>query len=132
MNQMPEPSANSVWMRRISWIASAIPVFFLAMSGVMKLRGGPELEQGFAHLGLPASLALPLGILDFILVALYLFPLTSVLGAILLTGYMGGAMVSHLRVGDPYFIQFLLGVSAWLGIYLRDARLRALLPLRKP
>jgi hypothetical protein len=81
-------------------------------------------------LGYPESLARPLGIVELACTIIYLVPQTAVLGAILLTGYMGGAIATHVRVGDPYFVQIGMGVMLWLGLYLRDARLRALLPLR--
>ena len=96
----------------------------------MKLAGGPQLAEGFAHLGWPTSLAVPLGVLEIGCVAIYFVPATSVLGAILLTGYLGGAVATHVRLGEPFGVQVLLGVLVWLGLYLRDARLRALLPLR--
>jgi hypothetical protein len=73
---------------------------------------------------------MPLAMVEVSCVLIYLIPATSVLGAILLTGYMGGAICTHLRVGDPFFIQIALGVLVWLGLYLRDTRLRALIPIR--
>jgi hypothetical protein len=97
----------------------------------MKLKGGPELAQGMGHLGLPASMVTPLAILEISCVVIYLIPATSVLGAILLTGYMGGAICTHLRVGDPFFVQVALGMFVWLGLYLREDRLKALIPLRR-
>jgi hypothetical protein len=116
-----------VWVgRAISVLASL--VFLLSAS--MKLRGGPELAQGFAHLGLPESMGLPLAILEIGCVVVYLIPVTSVVGAILLTGYMGGAICTHWRVGDPFVVQIALGILVWLGLYLREQRLKALLPLR--
>jgi len=96
----------------------------------MKLKGGAEVMQGMAHLGLPESLIMPLAILEISCVVIYLIPATSVLGAILLTGYIGGAICTHLRVGDPFFIQIALGIFVWLGLYLRENRLKALIPLR--
>jgi len=100
------------------------------MSAFMKLKGGAEVMQGMAHLGLPESLILPLAILEVSCVVIYLIPATSILGAILLTGYIGGAICTHLRVGDPFFIQIALGIFVWLGLYLRENRLKALIPLR--
>jgi hypothetical protein len=84
-----------------------------------------------AQLQLPMSLVVPLGILEIACVVVYLIPATAVLGAVLLTGYMGGAILTHLRVGDPFFVQILLGIFVWLGIYLREDRLKSLLPLRR-
>jgi len=121
-------SGRIVWVGRvISVLASLV---FL-MSALMKLKGGPELAQGMAHLGLAESLAAPLAVLEIACVALYAIPATSVLGAILLTGYMGGAICTHLRVGDPFFVQIALGLFVWLGVYLREERLKGLLPLRR-
>jgi len=73
----------------------------------------------------------PLSILEFACAVVYLIPATSVLGAILLTGYLGGAICTHWRVGDPFVIQAVLGLFVWLGIYLREERLKALLPVRR-
>jgi hypothetical protein len=123
--------ANSIVNKWGGIVLTAIPSLMLAFSAVMKLIGGPELEQGFQHLGLPLSLAIPLGILELAVVVIYLIPKTSVLGAILVTGYLGGAMTAHVRLGEPWFIQFLLGVMAWGGLYLRDARIRSLIPFSK-
>ncbi|HKA30506.1 MAG TPA: DoxX family protein [Candidatus Binatia bacterium] len=100
------------------------------MSSLMKFRGGAEVTQGMAHLGLPESLVIPLAILEMSCVVLYLVPPTSVLGAILLTGYIGGAICAHVRVGDQFFLQIAIGVLIWLGLYLREVRLRPLIPLR--
>jgi hypothetical protein len=97
----------------------------------MKLVGGAEVKQGIAHLGLPESMLTPLSILELSCAVIYLIPATSVLGAILLTGYIGGAICTHWRVGDPFFIQVALGIFFWLGIYLREERLQALLALRR-
>jgi hypothetical protein len=100
------------------------------MSGGMKLVGGEDVTQMFAHLGWPANLAMAIGVLEIACALLYLVPATSVLGAILVTGYMGGAVATHVRLGEPFFVQVLVGVLAWAGLYLRDARLGALLPFR--
>jgi hypothetical protein len=117
----------SVWAGRA---VSALVALVFAISALMKLMGGAEVKQGMGHLGLPETLIIPLAILEVSCVMIYLFPATSVLGAILLTGYMGGAICTHLRVGDPFVVQITLGVLAWLGLYLRENRLRSLLPLR--
>jgi hypothetical protein len=124
-------SKTSVWVGRI---LSGLVVLFLVSDGIIKfIKPAPVIETS-AHLGLPLSLANTLGILLLICTAIYVFPRTSVLGAILLTGYLGGAVATHLRVGDPLFSHILfptyLGVLLWLGLYLRDSRLRALIPLR--
>ncbi len=120
-------SSAVVWVGRvISFLVSAM---FL-MSAVMKFRGGPEMEEGLKHMGLPASMVVPLGILELVCVVIYMLPPTAVLGAILLTGYLGGAICTHWRVGDAFVIQSILGVAVWLGIYLREDRLWKVVPVR--
>ena len=116
-----------VWTGRA--ISAAVSLAFAA-SAFMKLKGGPELTQGMAHLGLPESLIVPLAILEISCVVVYAIPATSVLGAILLTGYMGGAICTHWRVGDPFLAQIGFGLLVWLGLYLREGRLKGLIPLR--
>ena len=118
---------------RIAWVGrvtSVLVALVFLMSAFLKLKGGAEVMQGMAHLGLPESLIMPLAILEVSCAVIYLIPATSVLGAILLTGYMGGAICTHLRVGDPFFIQITLGVFVLLGLFLRERRLAGLIPLR--
>ena len=121
-------SGKPVWVGRV---ITALVAFPFLMSGGMKVKGGAEVVQGMGHLGLPEDLILPLAILELTCVVIYLVPATSILGAILLTGYIGGAICSHLRVGDPFYLQIVIGILIWLGPYLRDARLRPLVPLRR-
>ena len=121
-------SGKVVWVGRV---ISVLASLMFAMSSFMKFKGGAEVTQGMAHLGLPETLIMPLAILEMSCVVIYLIPQTSVLGAILLTGYMGGAICTHLRAGDPFYVQIALGVFVWLGIYLREDRLKRLIPLRR-
>ena len=124
---MAEKVGKVVWTGRvISWLVSAA---FL-MSAVGKFVGGEQLTQGMAHLGLPDRMVKPLALLELSCVVIYLIPKTAVLGAILLAGYMGGAICTHWRVDDLFLVQIGLGVLAWLGVYLREPRLRAVLPFR--
>jgi 4-amino-4-deoxy-L-arabinose transferase-like glycosyltransferase len=122
------------WMFWVGWIISVLPVLMLAMSAVMKFLRPPDLSEGFTHLGWNEELAFALGIIEVACTVLFLFPPTAVLGAILLTGYLGGAIATHMRVGDPFvpaiLVPIILGVLIWGGLYLRDSRLRALMPLR--
>jgi hypothetical protein len=121
-------SKKQLWAGRT---VSALPVLLLLFSGVMKLLKPAPVLQGFAHYGYPESLIVAIGILEIACTLIYVIPLTSYLGAILMTGYLGGATASNVRVGDPsYFVTVILGVLVWAGLYLRDARLRTLLPLR--
>lgn len=113
-----------------NWGVSALPILMLSMSAYLKLTANPQLmEQVSKQLGYPPSLMTPLGILEIACVVLYAIPRTAVLGAILLTGYLGGAISTHVRVGDGFFPEAVLGVLVWLGLYLRDGRVRALIPL---
>jgi hypothetical protein len=123
----PPVSKKARWA---GWIISVLPVLMLLMSAAMKFSKPPPVVEGFAHLGYPERLALGLGILEVAVAVVYLIPQTAVLGAILVTGYLGGATATHVRVGDPFFMPIVLGVLAWLGLFLRDRRLRALIPLR--
>lgn len=103
----------------------------LIATGALKFTTSPDAEKALAHIGLAPTLVPKIGVLEIICTLIYLIPQTAVLGAILLTGYFGGAILTHLRVGDPFVVQIILGVVVWLGLYLREPRLRALLPLRR-
>jgi hypothetical protein len=114
-------------------ILSALPALLLLFSGVMKLMKPAPVVQGFAHFGYPESHIPGIGILEIACTIIYLIPRTSVLGAILVTGYLGGATATNVRVGDPsFYATVFLGVLAWGGLYFREDRLRALIPLRTP
>jgi len=119
---------KKLWAGRI---LSALPAIFLLSSGVNVARQADFVMPGFAHLGYPASLALGIGIVEFACALLYVIPRTAILGAILLTGYLGGATASHVRIGEPFFAPLVVGVLVWAGLFLRDDRLRALIPLRR-
>jgi hypothetical protein len=97
----------------------------------MKLLQHPEVVKGMTHLQVPESMILPLGILELLCVVVYAVPQTAMLGAILLTGFLGGAILAHLRIGEPVYLHVVLGVFLWLGLFLREPRLRKLLPLRQ-
>ncbi len=123
----PTPSTKILWTGRV---LSILPSLLLLFSAGMKLAHPPQMDEGFAHLGVPLPHAFGLGVLELSCTVLYLIPRTSVLGAILLTGYLGGAIQTHLRVGDPWVVQVILGVVIWAGLYLREPKLRALIPLK--
>jgi hypothetical protein len=101
------------------------------MSGVMKLVQPDSVVKGSADLGWDESLLLGLGITELLCTIIYVIPQASVLGAILLTGYLGGAVATHVRIGEPFITPAILGMLVWGGLYLRDNRLRELLPLRR-
>lgn len=124
----PSGSKAMFW---IGWVLSIIPSLLLLMSGAMKFMPmTPEAEQGLQHIGWRADQVPTVGILEMAVVIIYLIPQTAVLGAILVTGYMGGAIATHLRVGDPFIVQAIIPIVFWLGLWLREPRLRNLLPLR--
>jgi hypothetical protein len=117
--------------RWAGWIASAIPVLFLIASAAAKLVKPQAVVEAFTKLGWPEEYTLGLGLLELACAVVYAIPRTAVLGAILMTGYLGGAIATHTRLGDFAIIpHIVLGVLVWLGLYFRDPRLRALAPLR--
>lgn len=110
---------------------SAVPVLLVLFAAVMKLIKAPPVVEGLARSGLAESFVRPIGVVELFCVVVYLIPQTAVLGAILLTGLLGGATITGLRIGDPTFpVPIVLGMLAWGGLFLRDVRLRALIPLR--
>jgi uncharacterized membrane protein YphA (DoxX/SURF4 family) len=123
-----EQNKKLIWLGRIFSVLVSLQ---FSMSSIMKLMGNPQVLEGMAHLGLPETLILPLGILEIICVLVYLIPITSIVGAILLTGYIGGAILAHLRVGDPVYMQIAIGILIWLGLFLRSKALRNLIPFKK-
>jgi hypothetical protein len=130
--QQPKSGKGKLWVGRIM---SALPALFLIMDSIMKIMNVPAVSETMIKLGYPPELSLTLGIITLICVALYLIPRTAVLGAILLTGYLGGAVATHVRVGDPLFSHILfpvyLGVFVWGGLYLRDYRVANLIPVKR-
>jgi len=121
-------SKKQLWAGRV---ISALPVLMLLLSGVMKLLKPVSVVQGFAHYGYPESQIVFLGILEIACTLVYVIPRTSYLGAILMTAYLGGATASNVRIGDPsYLATVILGILVWGGLFLREARLRALVPFR--
>jgi hypothetical protein len=120
-------SKKRLWAGRV---ISALPVLILLFSAVMKFIKPAAVVEALARLGYPERLAPGIGILELGCTVVYVIPRTSILGAILLTGYLGGATATHVRVGEPFFGPVVLGVLVWVGLFLRDERLRALIPLR--
>jgi hypothetical protein len=132
MTTTPDASRSKIWPARI---ITAIVILFLLFDGVTKVILEQHVVAAMPPLGWPVALARPLGVILLASLALYVIPRTAVLGAILLTGYLGGAVASNMRLELPLFSHVLfpiyIGVMVWGGLYLRDERLRALIPLRK-
>jgi hypothetical protein len=131
ISETPATSKPMLWTGRVM---SALIVLFLLFDSIMKLIKVAPVTEAFAQLGYPDSLARGIGVIVLVCAVLYAIPRTAVLGAILTTGLLGGAIASHLRLGDPIFTHTLfgvyLGLLAWGGLYFRDERLRSLLPWR--
>jgi hypothetical protein len=126
--QTSSVSKARLWAGRI---ISALPVLLMVFGGLFGVLKPAVAVPGFLQFGYQEKMLLPICILELACAILYAIPRTSVLGAILLTGYLGGATATHVRVGDPLFsVPVILGVLVWLGLYLRDERLHALIPLR--
>lgn len=129
----PLPHPASLWSGRI---LSGLVILFFLTDAAIKLPPLQPVTETMAQLGWPADAgtARTLGVLMLASVALYAYPPTALLGAVLITGYLGGAVATHVRVGSPLFTHTLFGVYvgtlAWAGLWLRDPRLRALFPIR--
>lgn len=116
------------------YIITGLPVLFLLLDGVMKLFKPRIVVEGTTRLGYLENTIVPLGIVLVVCTILYIIPRTSVLGAVLLTGYLGGAVATHVRFFEgafPIVFPVIIGTLVWGGLYLRDPRLRSLLPLRQ-
>ncbi len=126
------PSRRTVWAGRA---VSVIPPLMMAMSAAFKLAGAltgsKEMMDGWTAFGYPPGALLPIGAVELACAIVYVVPRTAVLGAILVTGYLGGAIATHVRMSQGIWVApAFLAVLAWLGLFLREPRLRALLPLR--
>ena len=132
MTSIPSPRS-----RKTLWVGRAMSVFavlFLLVDATFKVLVLPAAVEATTQLGYPAGTIFPLGLLQIALLIIYLVPRTSVLGAVLWTGYLGGAVATHVRVGDPLFSHTLFPIYValflWAGLWLRDERLRSVLPMR--
>ena len=125
-----KPAARRGGMFWAGWVLTVLVSLMLAMGGVMNVLGAQQAVEGLAKYGYPPGVLVPLGVVVLACVVLYLVPRTAVLGAILLTGYLGGAVNTHVRAGEPWFLAVIVGALVWVALYLRDARIRALIPLR--
>ena len=126
------PSKGQIWTGRI---LSGIGALFMLFDATIHLLKPPAVVEGFAKLGFPTNVAVPLAIIEFVCIILYLIPRTSVFGAILLTGYLGGAIATQLRVSAPLFSTLLFPIYValflWGGLYLRDPLVRTIIPVRR-
>jgi hypothetical protein len=130
VNQYPT-SSGRIWAGRV---LTFLPALFLLVDGIMKLIRPAAVVDATVQLGYPQNVILPIGIVLTASTILYLIPRTSVLGAILLTGYLGGAVATHVRVGagvGPIVLPIIVGSMLWGGLYFRDHRVRAVLPFRQ-
>jgi hypothetical protein len=129
---MNNPSVNSKnWQSKLGIVLTGLISVPFVMSAAMKFKGGPEMAEGWKHFGWPEESQMLLGALEMASVLLYMIPKTTFLGAILLTGYLGGAIATHLRLNEAVPQQVVFGVVIWGALYLRDERLRSLLPFRR-
>lgn len=124
-------SGNPKWMTWLGWVVSLLPALGLVPSAVFKFLQPPEMMKELDRMGWQASQMSAIGVVEIVCTILYLIPQTAVLGAILLTGYLGGAIATHVRISDGFMPPVIMGVLIWLGLFLRDPRVRALLPLRR-
>ena len=131
-SQTAPVSKKALWAGRI---VSALPILFLLLDSVIKLVLISQVSDTVDQLGFPVRLARGIAIIELVSLILYIVPRTSILGAILLTGFLGGAVAAHVRVGNPLFTHTLfpvyVGGMIWLGLYLRDEQLRNLVPMRR-
>ncbi len=128
-SQMASTSKAMVWT---GWVLSVLPAPLLVMSGISKITLSPDVVKGFGDMGWTTDAAMVLAGLELGGLLIYLIPRTAVLGAVLLTGYLGGACATHVRIADygHCWVPVALGVVLWLGLFLREPRLRSILPLR--
>ena len=122
-------SKTALWTGRVM---SALPVLLVLFGSVVKLMKTASVVEAFVRAGIPERLIIPVGIIELVCVIVYLIPQTAVLGAILMSGLLGGATITNLRISDPtYPMPIVLGMLAWGGLFLRDPRLRDLIPIRR-
>lgn len=129
MHASSSVSKAALWSGRVM---SVLPVLLILFGSVMKLMKTAPVVQGFVRAGLPERLIIPVGIIELGCIIVYLIPRTAVLGAILMTGLLGGATLTEVRIGDPTWpLPVFVGMLAWGGLFMRDLRLRELIPLQK-
>lgn len=131
-----EAVSNSKAMYRTGWGMSGLVILFMLFDGISKLMLVPQVVEATNKIGYPGSVIRPIGIILLLCTVLYAVPRTAIIGAILLTGFLGGAVASKVRLEDPLFSSVLFGVYfgilVWGGLYFRDQQVRRLIPLRRP
>ncbi len=133
MQSAIQATPTSKAMLWAGYIISALAILFLAFDSIIKVIQHVEAVRPTVELGYAASLVMPIGIIQLVCLGLYAYPRTAMLGAILLTGHLGGAIATHLRAGSDWFsllFPLIIGALLWGGLYLRDHQLRTLIPLR--
>lgn len=121
--------------RAASWggrILTVLPLLALVPSALMKLTHQPAAVEGFAKAGYPPGALTAIGVVEVLCTVLFLIPRTATLGGLLVVAYLGGAVNTHVRAGEPFVVPIAVGVMVWLALYLRDPRVRQLFPLRAP
>lgn len=126
--QTTSAAKKMLWAGRI---ISGLVVALLLTGFLFGLLNQAESQKQMVRLGYPANVAMPISIVFLVCILLYAVPRTAIFGAVMLTAYLGGATATHVRAGEPFFIPIIVGVVVWVGIYLREERLRALAPLRR-
>ncbi|HET9742771.1 MAG TPA: DoxX family protein [Terriglobales bacterium] len=122
------PSKRWLWTGRV---LSALPVLLMVATALFGFLNPAVATAGLEKYGYPAHVAMKLCALELICAILYAIPQTAVFGAIMVTAYFGAAVATHVRVGEPFYIPVIVAIVMWIGLYLRDQRLQALVPLRK-
>lgn len=127
-SQLATVSKTALWT---GWIITGLVGLFLLFDAIVKLIMVNEVIEASVRLGYPENTMFGIGLVLLISTILYLIPKSAVLGAILLTAYLGGAVTTHVRVGDPFYFPIAMGILVWIGIYLREKRLKLVIPVRQ-
>jgi hypothetical protein len=129
--QMATIDQSSKAAEQTGYVLSGVAVLFLLFDSVIKLTGAQVVSDSMVQLGYPVTLAVTIGVIELVCLFVYIVPRTSIVGAILLTGYLGGAIATHVRIGSPLpshtLFPIYVAVLVWGGLYLREPRVRALL-----
>jgi uncharacterized membrane protein YphA (DoxX/SURF4 family) len=126
---MPD-SAQPKWMTWTGWVLTVLVAAMLIMSGVVKFTDNPDLKAGIEKMRITRETVQRIGVAEIACAVLYLVPQTTVLGAIVVTGYLGGAIFAHVQQGEPLIVPIAIAVVAWFGVFFREPRLREIAPLR--